>query len=328
LEDLDTELEGLAPALVADRPPLQVLTLEQLGRVDLVLVLDLVGDADADGTRLGDVDQLVDVLVVEDLGAELQRALVELRLTRLANLEIEAVLPDQPLAGLLGVQQRTEVLATEPRDEQAAQRPQGEINLFNPVVALIRDASPTPPGRNGPCPAPAMPYLLQTTRLSQANDRGTCRTEKNHSAAPFSVFACLQFQTSTIDIHYAAQDLTIAAALPQRPAPHGPGAGANRVRLAIARDGSQALCLGRFQSLLDRPGIAAAAMDSIVLDDGDDARHRQVEEAEGDHLVSGRSVTLLQSEQIVAARRSVGGEPRPRQGEGAPQKGPHRTAPH
>src|SRR6266487_3156461 len=73
-----------------------------------------------------------------------------------------------------------------------------------------------------------------------------------------------------IAVNDTAQDFAIPAALPHRPAPHRPGARADYLRLAVARDATPALHFGRLQPLLDRPGVAAPAVDLIVLDKGDD----------------------------------------------------------
>src|SRR5262249_40979805 len=58
-----------------------------------------------------------------------------------------------------------------------------------------------------------------------------------------------------------------------------------------------------------RPGVAAAAVDPVVLDDGDDARLRQIKQPEGDYLVSGSAIAVLELKQVVPARRRIRGEP-------------------
>jgi len=84
-----------------------------------------------------------------------------------------------------------------------------------------------------------------------------------------------------------------------RPSLNEPAAFLNPVRLTLVMHKSLAFRFRRGQLLAHRPGVAAAAMDVVIIDHRDDARLRQIKQAEGDHLVAGRGIALLQIEKIV-----------------------------
>ena len=75
----------------------------------------------------------------------------------------------------------------------------------------------------------------------------------------------------------------------------------------------------RVERFIDAPGVAAAAVDVIVLDDGDDARLRQVEQSPGDDFITGRGVEIFDLRHVPAAGAGVAGEPRSRRQQPARQ---------
>ena len=78
-------------------------------------------------------------------------------------------------------------------------------------------------------------------------------------------------------VHDAAQDLALPVGLVNRPALHGPALFAHQGRPAVLVDVALAQLLRTGQLLAHAVGVAAATVDVIVVDDGDDARVRQVE---------------------------------------------------
>src|SRR5262249_45272714 len=90
-----------------------------------------------------------------------------------------------------------------------------------------------------------------------------------------------------------------------RPAADGPSVFLNQLWPAVFIDIALALLLGRLQLPPDTPGVALAAIDMAIVDDGDDARLRQIEQPPGDHFVAGRTVPRLKSEHITILVGSI-----------------------
>src|SRR5258708_7054580 len=86
------------------------------------------------------------------------------------------------------------------------------------------------------------------------------------------------------------------------PALHGPAIPPNKVRLALLAEVTQTLGFRSDELLAGADAIALAAQHLAVLDDGDDAQVRQIEQSKRDHLRACRCVALDQSQEIAAGR--------------------------
>src|SRR5262249_34963323 len=107
----------------------------------------------------------------------------------------------------------------------------------------------------------------------------------------------------------AAQNLALPIRLMDRPALNGPACFLDDLGPAVVMDIALTLLLGRLQAPAYRPGVAAPAVDMIVVDDRDNARLRQVEKAPGDHFMAGGPVAFFECKQVVVVGWGIAGKP-------------------
>src|SRR5207253_2354620 len=113
----------------------------------------------------------------------------------------------------------------------------------------------------------------------------------------------------SICLDHATQNLALPLCPVNRPTLYCPAFFAHNVWPAERVHALLALLLSRGELLPHRPGVAAAAVDAVVVHYRDYARLRQIKQTPGDHLVAGGGVTCLELQKIVGAARSVRGQP-------------------
>ena len=112
-----------------------------------------------------------------------------------------------------------------------------------------------------------------------------------------------------LTVHDAAEDFALPVGLMDGPALDGPAVVLDHLGPAVMVDVAQALLFRRLQLAADSPGVAAAAVDVLVVHNGDDARLGQVQHSPGDDLMAGSAIPLLQLENVIIEGPGVGGEP-------------------
>src|SRR6266851_1330531 len=95
-----------------------------------------------------------------------------------------------------------------------------------------------------------------------------------------------RYSCASLGVHNAPQDLALPVGLVDGPAVDGPVALANHLRSAVKMDITLTFLFRRLEMAVDGPGVAAAPINRLVVNDGDDARLGQIEKAPGDDFMA------------------------------------------